>query len=239
VLQEREFERVGGNRTIKVDVRILATSNRDLLRNVEQGQFRQDLYYRLNVFPVAVPPLRERVEDIVPLAEHFLSVFVRKHGISVTGFGDSALRAIKVYRWPGNVRELQNTIERAVILSQGGRSVSAAALGLPTSAIHQTEIDWSGQSDSRDPDGETGGDGAAQPDDANGAVGPVAVTSPDGCVLSIAKLERQAIEAALAQTEGNRAHACSLLGISIRTLRNKLQEYKEADANRALERTSG
>ncbi|HUC84825.1 MAG TPA: sigma-54 dependent transcriptional regulator [Candidatus Acidoferrales bacterium] len=90
VLQEREFERVGGNRTIKVNVRILATSNRDLLRNVEQGQFRQDLYYRLNVFPVVVPPLRDRPEDILLLAEHFLARYARKHGVKVTGFADSA-----------------------------------------------------------------------------------------------------------------------------------------------------
>ena len=131
VLQEREFERVGGNRTIKVNVRIVATSNRDLLSYVEKGDFRQDLYYRLNVFPVHVPALRERVEDIPVLAEHFLRRFARKHGVKVTGFSDSARAAMQSYRWPGNVRELQNTIERAVILSESGRPVSASALGLP------------------------------------------------------------------------------------------------------------
>jgi DNA-binding NtrC family response regulator len=129
VLQEREFERVGGNRTIKVNVRIVATSNRDLINYVEKGDFRQDLYYRLNVFPVHVPALRERVEDIPVLAEHFLRRFSRKHGVKVTGFSDSARSAMQAYRWPGNVRELQNTVERAVILSEGGRPVSAAALG--------------------------------------------------------------------------------------------------------------
>ncbi|MEO7600366.1 MAG: sigma-54 dependent transcriptional regulator, partial [Opitutus sp.] len=106
VLQEREFERVGGSRTIKVNVRILATSNRDLLSHVEKGDFRQDLYYRLNVFPVHVPALRERVEDIMLLADHFLRRFVRKHGVRVTGFSDSARAALLGYRWPGNVREL-------------------------------------------------------------------------------------------------------------------------------------
>src|SRR5580700_866291 len=131
-LQEREFERVGGNRTIKVNVRIIATSNRDLLSYVEKGDFRQDLYYRLNVFPVLVPPLRERTEDILMLAEHFLRRFARKHGVKVTGLSDSARSAIVAYRWPGNVRELQNTIERAVILSESGRPITAAALGLPT-----------------------------------------------------------------------------------------------------------
>jgi hypothetical protein len=112
-------------------VRIIATSNRDLLSYVEKGDFRQDLYYRLNVFPVHVPPLRERGEDILMLAEHFLRRFARKHGIKVTGLSDSARAMILAYRWPGNVRELQNTIERAVIFSESGRPVLAAALGLP------------------------------------------------------------------------------------------------------------
>src|SRR5690606_35650031 len=108
VLQEREFERVGGSRTIKVNVRIIATSNRDLLANVAKGDFRQDLFYRLNVFPVVVPPLRDCPEDIPLLAEHFLRRFARKHGIKVTGFSASACAAMLAYRWPGNVRELQN-----------------------------------------------------------------------------------------------------------------------------------
>src|SRR5882757_237476 len=129
VLQEREFERVGGSRTIKVNVRIIATSNRDLMNYVEKGDFRQDLYYRLNVFPVQVPPLRERGEDILLIAEHFLRRCARKHGIKVTGFSDSARGAMMAYRWPGNVRELQNTIERSVILSESGRQVTASTLG--------------------------------------------------------------------------------------------------------------
>ena len=106
-----------------MNVRIIATSNRDLMSNVGKGEFRQDLYYRLNVFPVHVPPLRERRDDIPLLAEHFLQRFTRKHGVKVTGFSDSAHAALLEYRWPGNVRELQNTIERAVILSESGRAV--------------------------------------------------------------------------------------------------------------------
>ena len=140
VLQEREFERVGGNRTIKVNVRILATSNRDLLRNVADGQFRQDLYYRLNVFPVVVPPLRERAEDILLLADHFLRRFARKHGVKAIGYADSARRAMMQYRWPGNVRELQNAVERAVILSEDGRPISAVALGLPLPTDQQGDL---------------------------------------------------------------------------------------------------
>ena len=131
VLQEREFERVGGNKTIKVNVRILATSNRELQQFAEKGSFRLDLYYRLNVFPVRVPPLRERPEDVLPLAEHFLFRALRKIGLKIPGFSERATRSLIAYPWPGNVRELQNTVERAVILSESGRPISAAALGLP------------------------------------------------------------------------------------------------------------
>jgi DNA-binding NtrC family response regulator len=218
VLQEREFERVGGNRTIKVNVRIIATSNRDLISHVEKGDFRQDLYYRLNVFPVQVPPLRDRAEDIMVLAEHFLHRFARKHGVKVSGLGDSARAAVMTYRWPGNVRELQNTIERAVIMAEAGRPVTAALLGLPGDLT------------------------LAEPPPAEGLVPPLAetpasmgvpgavleVTSADGTVLRLDDLERQAIRAALRQTAGNRTQAAAALGISIRTLRNKLQTYRDA-----------
>ena len=213
VLQEREFERVGGNRTIKVNVRIIATSNRDLLGYVEKGDFRQDLYYRLNVFPVHVPPLRERAEDILVLAEHFLQRFARKHGVKVTGLADSARGAIQGYRWPGNVRELQNTIERAVILSESGRPVTAAVLGLPGGPVEEEPL--------------LASSGAPDPSDSF----PPAdhgLTDRQGGVLRLDELEKKAILAALRQTDGNRTHAAAALGISIRTLRNKLQEYRDA-----------
>src|SRR3954468_9457213 len=103
VLQEREFERVGGNKTMRVDVRVLATTNRDILKAVEKGDFREDLYYRLNVFPIHVPPLRERPEDIALLAKSFVQRFARKHGIAVTGFSDEALAVLQAHAWPGNV----------------------------------------------------------------------------------------------------------------------------------------
>jgi transcriptional regulator with GAF, ATPase, and Fis domain len=208
VLQEREFERVGGNRTIKVNVRIIATSNRDLMGYVEKGAFRQDLYYRLNVFPVIVPPLRERPEDIVALAEHFLSRFARKHGIKVTGLSDSARNAVMTYRWPGNVRELQNTIERAVILSEGGRPVTAASLGLP------------GDLNAMDPPPR-----AEEPAEIEETLVPGKAV---GEIFRLDELEKQAIQAALRQTGGNRTQAAAALGISIRTLRNKLQAYRDA-----------
>jgi DNA-binding NtrC family response regulator len=225
VLQEREFERVGGSRTIKVNVRIIATSNRDLMSNVAQGEFRQDLYYRLNVFPVHVPALRERIEDIPLLADHFLRRFTRKHGVKVTGFSDSARAALLAYRWPGNVRELQNTVERAVILSESGRPLSAAVLGLPGD-LNPTDassaVSWESE-----PEIATNGATVESRDASTAAVGSGFVDGR-GQVIRLDELEKQAIRAALRQTSGNRTQAATALGISIRTLRNKLQEYRDA-----------
>jgi two-component system response regulator AtoC len=117
VLQEREFERVGGNKTIHVDVRLIASTNRDLQDEVRRGNFREDLYYRLNVVPINIPPLRLRGEDVNDLIEFYVSHFARKHGKNVTGVSPESMERLKSYRWPGNVRELQNTLERAVIMS--------------------------------------------------------------------------------------------------------------------------
>jgi formate hydrogenlyase transcriptional activator len=121
VLQEREFERLGSTRTQRVDVRVVAATNRDLERMVETGAFRSDLYYRLNVFPITLPPLRERVNDIPALAQHFVRQFARRMGRPVLSIPDAALAALERWSWPGNIRELQNVIERAVILSSGPR----------------------------------------------------------------------------------------------------------------------
>jgi DNA-binding NtrC family response regulator len=119
VLQEKEFERVGGMRPISVDVRIVAATNKDLKAEVAAGRFREDLYYRLNVFPIALPSLAERREAILPLADYFLKKFAAAFGKSIAGFSPGARSALENYPWPGNVRELQNVIERAVILAQG------------------------------------------------------------------------------------------------------------------------
>jgi DNA-binding NtrC family response regulator len=130
VLQEREFERVGGNRTIKVDVRVIATTNRDLQQSVEKKEFRQDLYFRLNVVPVYVPSLRERRDDIPLLANEFMRRLGRKHGVHTKGFTDAALRTLSAHQWPGNVRELQNVVERAVIMCGDNGLIEAEHLGL-------------------------------------------------------------------------------------------------------------
>jgi two-component system response regulator HydG len=118
-LQEKTFERVGGNETVKVDVRIIAATNRDLAAEVAAGRFREDLYYRLNVVNIEMPPLRARPSDLLPLATHFLQRFAKENGKRIDGFADDAVERIAGYRWPGNVRELENIIERAVILCEG------------------------------------------------------------------------------------------------------------------------
>jgi transcriptional regulator with GAF, ATPase, and Fis domain len=135
VLQEREFERVGGERTLRVDVRLIAATHRDLGVEVAAGRFRSDLYYRLNVFPIMIPPLRERPEDVGPLAQHFVSHFARRLGKSLTGISRGSFARLNRYAWPGNIRELQNVIERACVLAAGPVvDVSEPALGTTRAA---------------------------------------------------------------------------------------------------------
>ena len=211
VLQERELERVGGNRTIKVDVRVLATTNRKLEQSVERKEFRQDLFFRLNVVPVAVPALRDRRADIPYLAEQFMHRFVRKHGVRVAGFSKECLAALGAHSWPGNVRELQNVIERAVILCGDGESLGADHLGL-------AEGDLTASGPSVAPTAITS---------SSPTTGPGAQPGPDadGQFPTLSELEKLHIFAALARCDDNRTHAAKLLDISIRTLRNKLNEY--------------
>ena len=120
VLQEQEFERLGSGRTHRVDVRLVAATHRDLERMVKRNEFRSDLYYRLNVFPITVPPLRDRSEDIIPLVEHYVELFSRRLGKHIDNIPVEVMDAFESYAWPGNIRELQNMIERAVILSDNG-----------------------------------------------------------------------------------------------------------------------
>jgi transcriptional regulator with GAF, ATPase, and Fis domain len=135
VLQEGEFERVGGSQTLKVDVRLVAATNRHLGRAVDEERFRADLYYRLNVFPITVPPLRKRPEDIPRLARHYAMVFSSKMGKPVGKLGVAMLGKLTAYSWPGNVRELQNVIERAVILSPPGRLVLGDVLATALAGV--------------------------------------------------------------------------------------------------------
>jgi transcriptional regulator with GAF, ATPase, and Fis domain len=139
VLQEQEFERVGGSRAIRVDVRVLAATHRDLKRLVAEERFREDLYYRLNVVPIELPPLCERPQDIVPLAHFFVSRFAAKHCVPIERIAEESLQRLQAYHWPGNVRELENILERAVILSSGrtfGLSSEMLPAGLESRQAH-------------------------------------------------------------------------------------------------------
>jgi two-component system, NtrC family, response regulator AtoC len=198
VLQERELERVGGNRTIRVDVRVLATTNRNLQQSVDKKEFRQDLYFRLNVVPVIVPPLRDRHEDIPVLAENFLRRFVRKHGVHVGRISASSMAYLIAHDWPGNVRELQNVLERAVILCPDGEDLQIEHLGFATTQPAPVAI---------------------QPAETPPA------PAGDPQILPLSELEKRHILHTLEHSNGNRTHTARKLGISIRTLRNKLHEY--------------
>jgi DNA-binding NtrC family response regulator len=206
VLQERELERVGGNRTIKVDVRVIATTNRRLEESVERKEFRQDLFFRLNVVPIQVPPLRERKDDVPHLAQQFMQRFARKHGVRVKGFSDACLAALNAHNWPGNVRELQNVIERAVILCGESGLLDAEHLGFsPSSQAAAATANFSTA--------------------ALSTITASAAPAASADLVSLAELEKRHIFVALEKTQQNRTHAAKLLGISVRTLRNKLSEY--------------
>jgi DNA-binding NtrC family response regulator len=199
VLQEREFERVGGNRTIKVDVRVIATTNRDLKHSVEKKEFRQDLFFRLNVVPMHVPPLRERREDVEFLAGEFMRRFARKHGEHVKGFANEALRLLANHSWPGNVRELQNVVERAVILCGDNGMIESEHLGL-TPPSHPASA-------------------------SGGVTNAPEPAVPGNGFPTLSELEKNHILSALDRCQGNRTRAAKMLAVSIRTLRNKLHEY--------------
>ena len=234
VLQERELERVGGNRLIKVDVRVIATTNRNLEESVARKEFRQDLYFRLNVVPIAVPPLRERREDIAFLAEQFMQRLARKHGVRVNGISASCQAALVSHDWPGNVRELQNVIERAVILCPDGGELSESHLGFQPS---QLTVPVASPSPSRPVVFGSAADAPVSASSASmpGATGqswqsaPAAASSsaPIGlaAIVPLDQMEKQAILQAVDACGGNRTQAARLLGISVRTMRNKLREY--------------
>ncbi len=202
VVQEGEFERLGGVAPVKVDVRLVAATNRDLQREVKEGRFREDLYYRLNVVPIAVPPLRDRPEDIPLLAEHFLRRFARANHRELAGLGPEVVAALTAYSWPGNVRELENTLERAVVLSQGGQ------LGLQDL-----------------PPAVRGAGGAGVPAAAAPMAGMLAV--PLGTPLE--EIERLLIRETLRYTRGDKTLAARLLGIAPRTIYRKLDRDPPED----------
>jgi two-component system, NtrC family, response regulator AtoC len=201
VLQEREFERLGGTKTLKVDVRLLAATNRDLRAALEQGTFREDLYYRLNVVPIDIPPLREHKEDIPDLANHFLARFAKDSEREIGGITAAALKSLMEYHWPGNVRQLENTIERAVALSSGPM-IDASDIHLDRAAPSAAFTNSSAASES----------GAA----SAAGVGFL----PEG--LTLEQWEDELIREALRRANGNKSQAARLLGLSRNALRYRL-----------------
>ncbi|MDO9338404.1 MAG: sigma-54-dependent Fis family transcriptional regulator [Caulobacteraceae bacterium] len=205
-IQEREIDRVGGSKPVKVNIRILATSNRDLAQAVKEGTFREDLLYRLNVVNLRLPPLRERPGDIAALCDHFLKKYAKANGMPERPLAAEARRRLAAHRWPGNVRELENAMHRAVLLSTGPE-IEEFAIRLPD-----------GQPLSPAPDVAV----------ARGASMAAEAVSRTLVGQTVAEVEQQLILDTLSHCSGNRTHAATILGISIRTLRNKLKEYGDA-----------
>ncbi|MCP3914803.1 MAG: sigma-54-dependent Fis family transcriptional regulator [bacterium] len=206
VLQEDEFERVGGQKTLRVDVRVIASTNRNLAAEVAEGRFREDLYYRLHVLPLHVAPLREREEDILPLARHFTDIYARRNGLTPPAMGDEAIERLLDWTWPGNVRELENVVQRAVILGNEGcirpedlvfgpaMSIESAT---PTKAAQDLKL--------HDPE--------------------FALALADN---PMSEIERVAILATLESTRGNKTEAARRLGLTARTLSNKMKIWRQA-----------
>ncbi len=185
VLQEGEVDRIGGKKPVRVNVRIIATSNANVEKLVQEGKFRKDLFFRLNVIPIKIPPLRERKDDIVHIATHLLKKYCRIHQIDEKILSQEAIRKLQNHNWPGNVRELENVIQRALVLS--------AEKEIPASAIYFDSIED---------------------------------TASDMELMPIREMEKRLIFKALEASNGNKTRAAEILGITVRTLRNKLKEYQ-------------
>ncbi len=192
VIQEEEVERIGGKGPVKLDVRIIATTNRDLEEMVDKGDFREDLYYRLNVIPIALPPLRDRSEDIPILAQFFMERYAAYNNRNFEGFTPEAIKVLKSYNWPGNVRELENVVERAVVIAEEKPLLDVDDIFLK------------------------GRKGKKRDEEAGGI-------TPG---ITVKEMEKALILKTLEEVKGNRTRAAELLGITTRTLRNKLTEYR-------------
>ena len=207
-LQEREIDRLGGAAPVKIDVRVLATSNRAMQAEVDAGRFRADLYFRLNVVTLDVPPLRHRRGDIAELARHYAEHYAKINGVPIRSLSRAALALLEDHSWPGNVRELENAMHRAVLLSIGPE--------LGGDGLDELSRFEGSDVSARPVSGHPAiGDGSQSPDlPVSGLVG-----------RSVEEVERALIIETLGHTSGNRTHAASILGISIRALRNKLRDY--------------
>jgi two-component system response regulator AtoC len=223
LLQERSFERLGGHEPIRADVRFVAATHRDLDGMVKRGEFREDLFYRLNVVPVWVPPLRARRRDMEQLAQHFCATFAAENGKPQVGFDDAALARIRAERWPGNVRQLQNFVERLVVLADDapiGEAQIEAQLGGASPFV--TEATEGGTRSER-----TAAESQALRRSVAASLGRAKPGTDSVLPLDeqLRTAERAAIEHALAAADGNRSKAARLLGVSRQTLYNKLKEH--------------
>ncbi len=210
-IQERVIDRVGGSQPVKVDIRLLATSNRDMQEEVRKGTFRDDLFFRLNVMALELPPLRQRPGDIAVLADHFVKKYAEANGVRITGIAPEVAEMLRAHEWRGNVRELENTMHRAVLLAQGpvigpDAIMLTGGRGIPVAALHPQ---------------------AAAPTTAAAAKAAAAGVTSALVGRTVAAVERDLIIDTLQHCLGNRTHAANILGISIRTLRNKLKLYSE------------
>jgi len=208
VLQEREVDRIGGNKPVKVNIRVLATSNRNMQDEVKKGTFREDLYFRLNVIALNMPSLRDRKEDIQPLADYFIAKYAKANDVPARRLSDDALAKLIAYHWPGNVRELENTMHRTVLMATGDVIAPEAIFlqGQPELVV-DTPIPAARSSSAPS---------RAAGDMPNALVG-----------RTVDSVEQELILDTLDYCLGNRTHAANILGISIRTLRNKLKQYSE------------
>jgi len=186
VLQEEEFERVGGTKTIKVDVRVIATTNKNLKQLVKEGKFREDLYYRLNVLPIYLPPLRERKKDILLLVRHFVEKYARRNTSKIKPPSKRCLEMMMQYSWPGNVRELENFIERSIVMNKG--EIIFPENISPNPSLQRMNLPLSEE-------------------------------------ITLEEMEKRLILDTLRKTGGNRTEAARILGVSVRTIRNKLKKY--------------
>ena len=204
VLEERCFERVGGNESVEVDIRLVAATNRDLRAWVDDGRFREDLFFRLDVVNIMMPPLRERLDDLPLLCAHFMREFSERNNKVVAGISAEAIDMLSGYRWPGNIRELRNTMEKMVVLSRGDR---LGVRDVPANIRQAVRGDA----------------GAAVPVRSTAALG-------GGGMHSLADTEKALIMKAIDEQGGNRTKAAEVLGISRRTLHRKLKQYEQEDA---------
>ena len=248
VLQERQVERVGSHQTISLDVRLITATNQDLRKCVSTGMFREDLYYRINVFPIKIPPLRERKEDIIPLAERFLFKYRASMGQPEARLSVEAIECLRSYAWPGNVRELENTVQRALLLCDGAlirpqdlaielsevnpAAFSIAQKGQQTFAQHIEQHPFAQPSEvpyveSTEPEMSEPIDNVMGLGANDGVISNPNTTEPSTKCVDVRSMERQHILKVLDRVGGNRKRAVELLGISERTLRYKLKLWRE------------